>query len=117
MTRVAGSPVNVSYVELVKKYPLLPADEGCGLETFVSGWVHHEDGQQSPRASLKAVVTYCDRRSVSYMLPFGQVRLADRTHWIVQMSGRNHEWYVAIECRPDEVKYVAEYRAGWLPME
>ena len=115
--RLADSSVNLSYVEIVKKYPLLPADEGCGLETFVSGWVHHEDGQRNPRARLKAVITYCDRRSVSYMLPFGQLRLAGRTHWIVQMSGRDHEWYAVIEGRLDEVKYVAEYQAGRLPLE
>jgi hypothetical protein len=115
--RLAGSSINLSYVEVVKKYPLLPADEGCGLETFVSGWVHHDNGQQNPRAKLKAVITYCDRRSVSYMLPFGQLQLAGRMHWIVQMSGRDHEWYAVIECRPDEVKYVAEYQAGRLPLQ
>jgi hypothetical protein len=117
IARLADSSVNLSYVEIVKKYPLLPADEGCGLETFVSGWVHHEDGQQNLRARLKAVITYCDRRSVSYMLPFGQLRLAGRTHWIVQMSGRDHEWYAVIEGRLEEVKYVAEYQAGRLPLE
>jgi len=116
VTRVADSSVNLSYVEAVKKYPVLPADRGCALETFVSGWVHHEKQLQSPRARLKAVITYCDRRSVSYMLPFGQLQLAGRTHWIVQMSGRDHEWYTVIEGRPDDVKYVAEYRAGWLPL-
>jgi hypothetical protein len=108
------STVNLSYIEAVKKYPLLPDDQGCGLETFVSGWVHHENQQQNPRAKLKAAVTYCDRRGVSYMLPFGQLQLAGKTHWIVQMSGQDHEWYTVIEGRADEVKYVAEYQAGRL---
>ena len=116
-TRLADSPVSLSYVEVVKKYPLLPDDDGCGLETFVSGWVLHEEALQKPRARLKAVITYCDRRSVSYMLPFGQLQLAGRTHWVVQMSGRDHEWYAVIEGRPDEVKYVAEYQAGQLIFE
>ena len=110
------SSVNVSYIEAVKKYPLLPADEGCGLETFVSGWVHHENQQQKPRARLKAAITYCDRRGVSYMLPFGQLQLAGKTHWIVQMSGKDHEWYAVIEARADQVKYVVEYQAGRLIM-
>jgi hypothetical protein len=104
----------LSYIEAVKKYPLLPEDEGCGLETFASGWVHHEDQQQKMRARLKAVVTYCDRRGVSYMLPFGQLQLAGKTHWIAQMSGRDHEWYTVVEARADQVKYVAEYQAGRL---
>jgi hypothetical protein len=117
IARLPDSSINLSYIEIVKKYPLLPADEGCGLETFVSGWIHHEDGPQKPRNLLKAVITYCDRRSVSYMLPFGQLRLSGRTHWVVQMSGRDHEWYAVIEGRADEVKYVAEYQAGRLPLE
>ena len=119
VTRLAGSSsasVNLSYVEAVKKYPLLPADEGCGLETFVSGWVHHEDQQQNPRARLKASITYCDRRGVSYMLPFGRLQLAGKTHWIAQMSGKDHEWYTVIEARADQAKYVAEYQAGQLIM-
>ena len=114
VTRLGDSTVNLSYVEAVKKYPLLPDDQGCGLETFVSGWVHHENQEQNPRARLKAAVTYCDRRGVSYMLPFGQLQLAGKTHWIVQMSGQDHEWYAVIEGRADQVKYVAEYQAGRL---
>jgi len=117
ITRFPDSSVRLSYVEAVKKYPVLPADDGCGLETFVSGWAHHEEGPEKPRGKLKAVITYCDRRGVSYMLPFGQLRLGGRTHWIVQMSGRDHEWYAVIEGRPDQVKYVADYQAGWVPLD
>ena len=107
----------LSYIEAVKKYPLQPEDEGCGLETFVSGWVHHDAHQrQKPRTTLKAVVTYCDRRGVSYMLPFGQMRVNDRDHWIVQMSGRDHEWYAVIEAAADRVRYVAEFQAGSVPL-
>ena len=35
----------VSYVEAVRQYPPGPDDKGCGLETLVSGWIHHRDGQ------------------------------------------------------------------------
>jgi hypothetical protein len=116
IARLPGSPVNLSYVEAVKKYPLLPADDGCALETFVSGWVRHEDRQRNARADLKAVITYCDRRGVSYMLPFGELQLAGKAYWVTQMSGRDHEWYTVIEGRPDGVKYVAEYQAGQAPL-
>jgi hypothetical protein len=115
VTRLPGSSINLSYMEAAKKYPLLPADQGCGLETFVSGWVHHEDGLKNLHATLKAVITYCDRRSVSYMLPFGELQLAGKPYWVAQMSGRDHEWYTVIEARTDEVKYVAEYQAGFVP--
>ena len=117
VTRIGTGDLQLSYVEAVKKYPLQPEDEGCGLETFVSGWVHHDGAQrQKPKTILKAVVTYCDRRGVSYMLPFGQVRVNDRDHWIVQMSGRDHEWYAVVEAAADRVKYVAEFQAGSVPL-
>ena len=35
----------VSYVEAVRQYPPGPEDKGCGLETLVSGWMHHRDGK------------------------------------------------------------------------
>jgi len=117
VTSLADSPVSVSYVEATKKYPALPEDDGCGLETFVSGWVHHSQGQVNPRARLRAVITYCDRRKVSYMLPFGQLQVAGRTHWVVQLSGRDHEWYAVAEARPEDVKYVAEFQAGRAPLQ
>lgn len=117
VSRLPDTPVNVSYVEAVKKYPVLPADDGCGLETFVSGWLQHGDAQQNLHVRLKAVITYCDRRSVSYMLPFGQLRLAGKAYWVVQMSGRDHEWYAVAESARDSVKYVAEYQAGRIPFE
>ena len=117
VTALEGLPVSLSYIEAVKKYPALPEDDGCGLETFVSGWVQHDKEQTNPHAQLRAVITYCDRRRVSYMLPFGQLQVAGRTHWIVQMSGRESEWYAVVEGRPHEVKYVAEFQAGRAPFE
>ena len=83
------------------------------METVASGWVYHDsDPQKKSRARLSAVVTYCDRRGVSYMLPFGQMKVNDRVHWIVQMSGRDHEWYAVVEATPDRARYVAEFQAG-----
>jgi hypothetical protein len=115
VTAVGTEDQRLSYIEAVKKYPLQPEDDGCGLETFASGWVHHDGQRQKIKASLNAVITYCDRRGVSYMLPFGQMRVNDRVHWIVQMSGRDHEWYTVVEGTPDRVKYVAEFQAGSVP--
>jgi hypothetical protein len=117
ITPLGSEDERLSYIEAVKKYPLQPDDKGCGLETFASGWVHHDsDPQKKARARLSAVVTYCDRRGVSYMLPFGQMKVNDRVHWIVQMSGRDHEWYAVVEATPDRARYVAEFQAGSLPL-
>jgi hypothetical protein len=111
-----GGGERMSYVEAVKKYPLVAADKGCGLETFVSGWVHQSaDPNAKPKTTLKAVVTYCDRRDVSYMLPFGTLTLRDKVYWVFQMSGQDHEWYAVVEGSPGRAKYVAEYEAGSYP--
>ena len=117
ITPLGSADERLSYIEAVKKYPLQPDDNGCGLETFASGWVYHDaDPQKNAKARLSAVVTYCDRRGVSYMLPFGQMKVNDRVHWIVQMSGRDHEWYAVVEATPDRPRYVAEFQAGSVPL-
>jgi hypothetical protein len=104
----------VSYIEVVKKYPPLPIDDGCGLETFITGWVHQDETQTKPRTQLKAAVMYCDRDTASYMLPLGQLQVRNRVHWIFQMSGRDHEWYAAAEVTRTRTRVVAEYFAGGL---
>ena len=116
MTSLATGDERMSYVEAAKKYPVKPEDDGCGLETFVSGWVHHDEARQKVKVKLNAVVTYCDRRGVSYMLPFGQIRVNDRVHWVVQMSGRDHEWYAVVEATPGRARFVAEHQAGWVSL-
>lgn len=103
-----------SYVEAVKKYPLLPEDGGCGLESVITGWVHREKDDERPRPELTAVITYCDRARASYMLPFGQLRRGGRTYWVYQMSGQDHEWYVVAEVTPGRSRLQAEYFAGSL---
>jgi hypothetical protein len=115
-TPVVDSPVNVSYIEAVKTYPPQPEDQGCGLETFITGWVFREEkSQATPKTELRATVMYCDRDKASYMLPFGRMTLANRTYWAFQLSGHDHEWYAVAELRPDRVRYAAEYQAGGAP--
>jgi hypothetical protein len=106
----------VSYVEVVKKYPARPADDGCGLETFITGWVFPpaKSGGE-PKTRLRAAVMYCDRDRASYMLPFGTMTLQGRTHWVYQLSGQDHEWYEVAELRPDRVRYVVEFQGGGGP--
>jgi hypothetical protein len=106
---------SVHYIEAAKKYPPQAEDRGCGLETFVSGWVYPNSRDARLKTELKAVVTYCDRDKASYMLPFGQLRVRNRTHWVFQMSGQDHEWYAVAELMPGKSRYVAEYQAGSIP--
>ena len=114
-TTALGPGVFASYIELVKKYPLLPEDKGCGLESFVTGWLHQDLREDRLKAELKVNVSYCDREHASYMLPLGALRLRDRLHWVFQMSGQRDEWYAVAELTPGRVKHVVEYYAGGLP--
>jgi hypothetical protein len=104
-----------SYIEAVKKYPELPEDRGCGLESVITGWVHQSSRDQRLRPELTAVISYCDRARASYMLPLGKLRLADRTYWVYQMSGQDHEWYAVAELTPGRARLQAEYFAGSAP--
>jgi hypothetical protein len=102
----------VSYIEAVRAYRARPEDDGCGLETLFSGWVLQEKGRAEPRVYLGSRITYCDRVGATYMLPFGTLRLRDRTFWISQLSGRDAEWYTVAELSRDRVRAVVEYPGG-----
>jgi hypothetical protein len=109
----AGEPGwTVSYVEAVRQYPPRPEDQNCGLETLVSGWLHHRDGQLTDASQLRAKVTYCDRVGATYMLPLGRIRPNKQTYWVFQLSGWESEWYEVVAVRPERVRYVLEVLAG-----
>jgi hypothetical protein len=105
----------VSYIEAVKKYPPGEEDEGCGLETFISGWIYTNIREPRPKTTLTARITYCDRNGVSYLLPLGLMVVNSRTHWVFQMSSWETEWYSVVEATPGRVRYVAEYFGGGRP--
>jgi hypothetical protein len=111
-TKLEQPGFSLSYIEAVKKYAPEPWEEGCGLETFISGWVHHNVRQPKPRSNLTAHVAYCDREGASYMLPLGIIRVGNRTHWVFQMSSWEREWYAVVQAVPGRVRYVAEYYGG-----
>lgn len=100
-----------SFIEAVRSYEPGPEDEGCGLETFFSGWVFHP-AEGRIRTSLLAKVTYCDRVGAMYMLPFGALRFDDRVHWIYQLSGWEDEWYVVTDVGTRSARNLVEYYAG-----
>jgi hypothetical protein len=102
----------ISYVEAVRQYPPGPEDKGCGLETLVSGWMHHRDGKLMEGTELHGKVTYCDRVGATYMLPFGRIRPKDQTYWVFQLSGWESEWYEVVSVRPKKIRYVLEVFAG-----
>ena len=103
------------YVEAVREYTPGPADAGCGLVTFASGWIlTGPDGKS--HAKLGARVTYCDRRGVIYMLPLGIFKVRGHAYWAYQLSGYGQEGYVISRPQPKVVMQEVFYSAGDCPL-
>lgn len=102
------------FVESVRKYPARLGDAGCGLDTTGQGWLHVGPGGKV-HVELTSRVTYCDRKGVGFMLPFGTVRAGGKTYWVYQYSGYDAEFYQVVRPEPDDVKVVAGYHAGSCP--
>jgi hypothetical protein len=102
-----------SYIEAVRAYPPGPEDDGCGLQTIFTGWMHsNADDPRKTRAQVTARVTYCDRRGVKYMLPFGRFHLGQQQYWVYQFSGFDQEWYEVARMSPLKMGFVVEAFAG-----
>ena len=109
--RAPGS--SVSYIEAVRAYAPRPDDDGCGLETFFTGWVQHDRGPETPaRTDIHARVMYCDRATALYMLPLGRLQTQKRMYWIFQLSGWDQEWYEVVEIAPGRPRFVVEHYGG-----
>ena len=115
-----------NYIEAVRRYPAGLGDEGCGLITFVRGWVT-EHGDRRPTINIGARVTFCDRADVSFMQPFGRVRIergsgrgpaaAADVYWIHQTSSWRDEFYSVVRVTPEEVRPVLVVAGGGCPKE
>jgi hypothetical protein len=105
-----------TYVEAIRRFPPRPSDNGCGLITFVRGWITERDGKV-PVMNLGARVTYCDRAEVSFMLPFGRMVLNDEVYWVYQISSWRDEFYNVARVRPDEVRPVVAVEGGGCPKD
>lgn len=103
------------YVEAVRQYPPGREDkDGCGLATFGHGWVLLGPKNEA-KVHVSATVTYCDRKGVSYMLPFGLIRANGKPYWVFQYSGFEEEWYEVAEATRRGVDPIVAYRAGFCP--
>ena len=102
------------YVEAIREYPPGPEDEGCGLVTFVAGWIRIGP-KNKVLFDLDGQIAYCDRKGGSYMLPLGLIRVAEKTYWIYQISGFDREWYVVARPTPRNIELHVEYPAGYCP--
>jgi hypothetical protein len=104
----------LSFIEAIRRFPARPEDNGCGLITFVHGWVVQLPGIK-PEFYLSATVTYCDREGVAFMLPLGHLSAVGENYWVYQMSSWRDEEYTVARVRPDEVRPVVSFFGGGCP--
>jgi hypothetical protein len=100
------------FVEAVRQYPPGREDrDGCGLATFASGWLLVGPKDEA-KMRISAKVTYCDRKGVAYMLPFGFIRADGHVYWVYQFAGFEQEWYEVAEPTRNGVKNHIAFPAG-----
>ena len=100
------------FVEAVRQFPPGPTEkDGCGLATYASGWVLRGPKDRT-RLHLGARVTYCDRKGVGYMLPFGLIQANSRTFWVFQYAGFEYEGYEVVRPTPGGPDTEVAYMAG-----
>ena len=126
--KTATGEFRTSYVEAVRRYPSLAGDEGCGLVTFARAWVTEVAGKE-PIVNLGVRITYCDRAEVSFLQPFGRVRLdtdgggragrgpSPQVFWIYQLSSWRDEFYSVVSVTPAGMKPVVVVPGGECPKE
>lgn len=102
------------FFEAVRQYPSLDKKDDCGLATVGQGWLH-VGPREVFELELYSRVTYCDRKGVSVMLPFGTVRAAGRTYWVYQYSGYEDEWYNVVRPEPKDIQTAVAFHAGSCP--
>ncbi|HEY2432015.1 MAG TPA: hypothetical protein VGI12_05005 [Vicinamibacterales bacterium] len=112
--KTPGGEWVTNYVEAVRRFPARPGDQGCGLITFVRGWVLVRDGGK-PVIDLGARITYCDRADVSFMQPFGELIIDREPYWVYQLSSWRDEVYSVSRVRPDAVRPVMAVEGGTCP--
>lgn len=105
-----------TYVEAVRRFPPRPSDQGCGLITYVRGWITEQDGKK-PIINIGARVTYCDRAEVAFMLPLARLIVDNDVYWVFQMSSWRNEVYTVARVRPDGMRPVVAVAGGSCPKD
>jgi hypothetical protein len=87
----------IYYVEASRSYEDPRQKDGCDVVTFAAGWIRPWKPERRV-FDLSAVVTYCDRADVEFVLPLGILRLDKRPPaWILQVASWDHERYMVVE--------------------
>lgn len=103
-----------SYVEAVRKFPARLGDNGCGLITYVRGWVTEVEGRK-PVIDIGARVTFCDRADVTFMQPLGRLHIDKDAYWVYQLSSWRDELFAIARVADDGVKPAVAVSGGSCP--
>ena len=97
-----GSP-RVYYVEAARGYQSNTKESDCVL-SFGTGWFASDSSGSLVKLDMAVDLLRCNRYGASYMLPLGVLRIGERTFWVVQYAGWDHERYVIAETKADRVE-------------
>jgi hypothetical protein len=107
-----GQTPRIYYVEASRSYRTFGQYVGeCAGVGFGTGWFLR-DSSGVRTVTMVVDVLNCDRDYASYMLPLGVLRLNDRTFWLAQFSGYDHERYVVLENKEKSVDVVINSWGG-----
>ena len=100
------------FIEAIREYPPGPREtDGCGLATYVSGWVITNPRERAA-VRIGARITYCDRKGVGYMFPFGMLRADGKNYWVFQYAGFEQESYQVVRPTRRSIENAVVYNAG-----
>jgi len=104
-----GEQPRTYYIEASRTYR--SADEKTCRIGFATGWFVR-DGDKTKWLDVAVDLLPCNKYGATYMLPFGALRIGQRTFWIAQYAGWDHERYVVIELKKNAVEAVVSAWGG-----
>jgi hypothetical protein len=107
-----GAPPRLFYVEAARSYRSDSNRADSCVVGFGTGWFLRTETSGIRVADMAVDLLPCDRYGATYMLPLGVIRAADRTFWIAQYSGWDHERFVVVEIKKDKVEAVVSTWGG-----
>jgi hypothetical protein len=105
-----GDRPRAYYVEANRTY-LNASDGRCVAIGFATGWLVN-DGDSPKWLDMAVDILRCNKYGATYMLPLGALRMNERTFWIAQYSGWDHERYIVAEVKKDKIESVVNAWGG-----
>jgi hypothetical protein len=105
-----GDRPRAYYVEANRTYSST-SDGRCVAIAFATGWLVN-DGDRPKWLDMAVDILGCNKYGATYMLPLAALRMNERTFWIAQYSGWDHERYIVAEVKKDKIEGVVNAWGG-----